>query len=50
MNRSLSKQNTISATIVLDYFNYQSDRNCTARVVRTEQIGDDDVSRYREGH
>jgi hypothetical protein len=34
MNRSLTKQNTISARIVLDYFDYQSDRNCTARVVQ----------------
>jgi hypothetical protein len=34
MNQSLAKQNTISAEIVLDCFNYQSDRNCTARMVQ----------------
>ena len=32
MNQSLTKQNTISAEIVLDCFDYQSDRNCTARI------------------
>src|SRR5215510_4774786 len=31
MNQSPTKQNTISAEIVLDCFDYQSDRNCTAR-------------------
>src|SRR5262249_43733375 len=34
MNQSLTKQNTISAEIVLDCFDYQSDRNCTARMVQ----------------
>jgi hypothetical protein len=33
MNQSLTKQNTISAEIVLDCFDYQSDRDCTARMV-----------------
>src|SRR5262249_25534575 len=33
MNQTLAKQNTISARIVLDYFDYQSDRYCTARIV-----------------
>src|SRR5262245_42161072 len=34
MNQTLTKQNTISAEIVLDCFDYQSDRNCTARMVQ----------------
>ena len=34
MNQSLTKQNTISAEIVLDCFDHQSDRNCTARMVQ----------------
>jgi len=34
MNQSLTKQNTISAEIVLDCFDYESDRNCTVRMVR----------------
>src|SRR5262249_17013844 len=34
MNQTLTKQNTISAQIVLDCFDYQSDRNCTARMVQ----------------
>jgi len=34
MNQSLTKQNTISAEIVLDCFDYQSDRNCTARMLQ----------------
>jgi hypothetical protein len=33
MNQRLTKQNTISAEIVLDCFDYQSDRDCTARMV-----------------
>jgi hypothetical protein len=34
MNRSLTKQNTISAEVVVDCFHHQSDRNCTARMVQ----------------
>jgi hypothetical protein len=34
MNQSLTKQNTISAGIVLDCFDYQSDRICTVRMVQ----------------
>jgi hypothetical protein len=34
MNQSLTKQNTISAPIIIDYVDYQSDRNCPARMVR----------------
>jgi hypothetical protein len=34
MNQSLTKQNTISAEITLDYLDYQSDRDCTARMVQ----------------
>jgi hypothetical protein len=34
MNRSLTKQNTISAEVVVDCFHHQSDRNCTARTVQ----------------
>src|SRR5437660_3044302 len=36
MNQSLTKQNTFSAEIVLDCFDYQSDRNCTARMVQPQ--------------
>jgi hypothetical protein len=51
MNQSLTKQNTISAEIVLDCFDYQSDRNCTARMVPAENpIGDYNVSSNREGY
>ena len=38
MKRTLTKQNTISAEIMLDCFDYQSDRNCTARTVRPKQM------------
>jgi hypothetical protein len=38
MNQSPTKQNTISAEIVLDCFDYQSDRNCTARMVQPKQM------------
>jgi hypothetical protein len=38
MNQSLTKQNTISAEIVLDCFDYQSDRDCTARMVAAENL------------
>ena len=34
MNQSLTQQNTISAEVVLDCFEYQSERNCAARMVR----------------
>jgi len=34
MNQTLTKQNTISAEIMLDCFDYQSDRYCTARIVQ----------------
>ena len=34
MNQSLTQQNTISAEVVLDCFDHQSDRNCTARMVQ----------------
>jgi len=34
VNQSLIKQNTFSAPIVLDCFDYQSDRNRTARMVQ----------------
>src|SRR5262245_58314922 len=34
MNQTPTKQNTISAQIILDCFVYQSDRNCTARMVQ----------------
>ena len=34
MNQSPTKQNIISAEVVLDCFDYQSDRNCTARMVQ----------------
>src|SRR5215468_6209809 len=34
MNQSRLKQSTISAEIVLDCFDYQSDRDCTARMVQ----------------
>jgi hypothetical protein len=51
MNQSLTKQNTISAEIVLDCFDYQSDRDCTARMVAAENLlGDYNVSGNREGH
>ena len=36
MNQSLTQQNTISAEVVLDCFDYQSDRNCTAPMVRSK--------------
>ena len=36
MNQSRTKQNTISAETVLDCFDYQSDRNCTARTVQPQ--------------
>ena len=35
MNQSLTQQNTISAEVVLDCFDHQSDRNCTARMVQS---------------
>ena len=51
MIQTLTKQNTISAEIVLDCFDYQSDRNCTARMVQpTNLMGDDNVTWNREGH
>jgi hypothetical protein len=34
MNQSLIPQNINSAEIALDYFEYQSNRNCTARMVQ----------------
>ena len=34
MNQSLPKQNIISAKVALDCFDYQSDCNCTARMVQ----------------
>src|SRR6516225_5346454 len=34
MNQSRPKQGTISAELVLDCFDYQSDRYCTARMVQ----------------
>jgi hypothetical protein len=36
MNQGLTKQSTISAEIVLDCVDYQSDHNCTARMVQPE--------------
>jgi len=36
MNQSLTQQNIISAEVVLDYLDYQSDRNCTARMVQPQ--------------
>src|SRR5262249_22312701 len=38
MHQSRTQQNTISAVIVLDCFNYQSDRNCTARMVQPKRM------------
>jgi hypothetical protein len=35
MNQSLTQQNTISAEVVLDYLDHQSDPNCTARIVQS---------------
>jgi hypothetical protein len=34
MNQSLTQQNIFSAVIVLDCFDYQSDRDCTARMAQ----------------
>ena len=45
-----TKQNTISAEIALDCFEYQSDRNHTARMVQPKNNGDDNASGNREGH
>jgi hypothetical protein len=51
MNQSLASQKTIIAEIVLDYFDYQSDRNCTARIGAAENpMGDGNVSGNREGN
>ena len=51
MNQSRPKQGTISAELVLDCFDYQSDRYCTARMVQAKNlIGDDNVGGNREGH
>jgi hypothetical protein len=51
MNPSPTKQNTISAAIVVDCFHYQSDRACTARMVRPKNLMEtDNVSSNRQGH